>query len=1662
MDRAENLPQATPPTPGRRLRRFLAIVLVLVLVTLLPVLVGMVLLHSKPGRRAVQAFLETTVGKQVGGTLKMGSLDYSLLGGRAAATDVHLALPGTTVDLGEVQAYWTMARGGRLRLVRPRIVLRDTGRPKPVPTASGIAARPWTVLERLYRAELVDGRVEVQDVEGVAYLVLGRIDATMQEHLGRRPIRLSVKDGVVGPPQHQLSPVVGSGSLLVEKGQLVFNSLHVEARGSTVDLSGSLERLSPNQGTLHLRADADGALAAIVAPETRVTGRIRAQAEVAAHETMSGTVRIAAPDLKVQDVGPWDASLRGHVDSSHLVIEQAEAKGYGGRFSAFGPVAMADNSRTDVILKADSVDIAALGRAAARSEVPLRSRLSGQVRFTLQGWDVNRGRAEGSLTLVTVPEALPHRRDRVAGIPVSASTRLLVEGRQVRLRDLRVDAHSSLLVGDLDLSPTLDVKGHYHAELPLTALPALEADMGMAAGTLLVGKVTADGEIGGTAQDPVATLRLAGSGIATAATAKQETVSIEGSARYARGRLQVEPLVVRSSSGGQATFNGGVPVTAKGGSFDVDAVVEALDLRPMLAIAGLDGSGPLNGRVHVSGPAGEPSARAEMGARVTLAGSQQEVEVKLAGTGDARRLAVQRLDVTLAGGSLSGTGSYELRTRNVQAQASAQGLHVAQLPMLPPSAKGLDGVFAGSLTVSGTAEAPAGELRGTLAQASDQGQPLPELELAGHSDGRQVQLTASSATDPANPQTASVFLRGSGSLEGKASLRIEIDAAALPLQAMLDALPAAREEHATVQAQGRLVLEVPLRAPRELRYSSDGLAASGRLRDLEWTTQTFRLRGDGSEATINGLRLTTTSKVPASRQRSEAEQAGTVAPSIVSSAGRPSAGGSLAVEGRVAIAADRRFDLRVQGDVDLAMLRALMPEEFVAGRARLDLRVAGTPKAPDLTGQASLEDARGRFGSVRVSSAQGTVRFEGDHATLERFEARTLDGRVTAAGSFPVRELSGRAPARLHFEVADLDLSAMQTGGELPGIARDPDQPGFFVSMSGDVEASAPTAEGVRARGRFTRLEETSPEGKVALQSPAEWTLEKGRFVQSPIRMAGKLGTLEMRADAQLAGSPMRGSAVVSGPIELRMLNPFLTDLTAAGPSRVDVRASWDPGGVRIEGGLSAENARLALESFAFQATSVTGQVRLLGDRMSVDLKAAAADGQLAITGGMSFGPRLLGPADLRIEAQNVPLAYPEGFRARASGTIRVSGDASGYRVGGNVGLTQAYYTAPFDQRKQSLDRLDWQLAALQGESLTESMPLAIGVHLDEPLRIRDAQAQLDLVGDLSVGGTAAQPVVSGQVTILEGGQLTVRRAQIRTRQGRIELNGYPASQPEVDFSGLTSVTGIEMDITARGTLDDLQLQITSSNRPDLSQTDLVSLLLTGRTAQAAAADSGAIVAEELASALGGVLQKGIGETLVVDVGPDRSLLSEDTDPTQRFTVGTRLRQDLMVLYSARLDGTDQRWMLDFNPSLGRLRFRLANETSEGNWVEVTDRFSVNFLGGRAPAKPPRENLQVVAVRFEGDLPLPQKQLQKACGIKPGRRYDALAREKSADKVRDTLVKAGWRAATADATSHAAAGHKQSLELVLHVDAGPKVEVAWTGDDPGKKVRSAALKAWPA
>ncbi|HSD66976.1 MAG TPA: hypothetical protein VLF95_09760, partial [Vicinamibacteria bacterium] len=145
-----------------RLRRAFRVgsllVLGLGLAAILLVAFAFTFLHTPSGRTATRVFVELWVSGATGGTLRLGRLDLALWKGEAAATNLRLRLDGTTVDVPRVEVAWRPKAGPRVRLVRPVVVVRDTGRPKAIAPVTGLAAQPWRALERLAAVEVVEGR----------------------------------------------------------------------------------------------------------------------------------------------------------------------------------------------------------------------------------------------------------------------------------------------------------------------------------------------------------------------------------------------------------------------------------------------------------------------------------------------------------------------------------------------------------------------------------------------------------------------------------------------------------------------------------------------------------------------------------------------------------------------------------------------------------------------------------------------------------------------------------------------------------------------------------------------------------------------------------------------------------------------------------------------------------------------------------------------------------------------------------------------------------------------------------------------------------------------------------------------------------------------------------------------------------------------------------------------------------------------------------------------------------------------------------------------------------------------------------------------------------------------------------------------------------------
>ncbi|HUI55431.1 MAG TPA: translocation/assembly module TamB domain-containing protein [Bryobacteraceae bacterium] len=126
----------------------------------------------------------------------------------------------------------------------------------------------------------------------------------------------------------------------------------------------------------------------------------------------------------------------------------------------------------------------------------------------------------------------------------------------------------------------------------------------------------------------------------------------------------------------------------------------------------------------------------------------------------------------------------------------------------------------------------------------------------------------------------------------------------------------------------------------------------------------------------------------------------------------PSTG--LDFTGKVLLAQKNPLDLRVNGQVDLALLHDLNPDFDSSGTLATDATVRGSPDALQVNGRMEFKNAAFSLVGIPngVSNANGTIVFTRERATIQSFTGETGGGKIELTGFAGYGE--GPAIFRLH------------------------------------------------------------------------------------------------------------------------------------------------------------------------------------------------------------------------------------------------------------------------------------------------------------------------------------------------------------------------------------------------------------------------------------------------------------------------------------------------------------------------------------------------------------------------------------------------------------------------------------------------------------------------
>jgi len=1644
--------------------------LALGLALLLPVL-AILLLHTGPARHYLLEKVQTLLLEQ-GIRLEASGVTYSLAGATARLDGIRLTstaapdLPSfleagsATVDIG-VTSY---ARGflhlqdARFKDLKVRLVIDERGRTNlPIPPnqrSESEGQMPDFLIEHLEASPvylLYENRAAQLRVElpAARLQIDGRMPFTHRVLFqGQRPGSVTF-EGTSAPINMFKVEAEVPGNL----SSVTVRQLQVRTEGSQARLTGRVEDWNNPRMDFEIRASLAveqlarfaslqeplGGTAVLTARGAGTVADLTVRGDLAGYKLQYGQFR----DLSLETAFDWERqrqSVRVHslkVDSPDVAI------------SGSGLVVLSDEAGSSATLDITRADLAGLSRRLA-FPIIVDSGAAGRVAATWPGLQFAAVSGEADIRLLPLTAAV--RQDR---LPLRGSAKVRLEDRKLKGSLHQVRLPGLVAGGDIQIDSFEDLAGVAKGRLSgqinvdfedLAAFyPSLLGFLGKSGDLTLnrikpAGRATLSATLGGTVSNPTASASLAAPSLAVGpVSGVQATAQVTATP----ARLDLESLALRLD-GQSANLKGTVGLAGSESPIALDLAAENLDLRQVVAMLGADYpvSGFASLQAQVTGTIDNPVAQAQLQASALQAYEEPlgELSAQLSFADQVARVGRLVLDKSAGGtgssGNLELSGSYNLDSQayEVQAEGDRLGFEQLRLPGRSP--------LAGTLTLrangSGTVADPRLDFTLNLDKLKFEGFEIPQLRAEGALKNQVAQFRL--VSPPYN-------LQADGQVGIAAPFRAEVRAEVVQMD--LAALPPSL---LGVDIQGKVTAlakaTVDLARPKEA--------------DVQATVTDLLVSIDGREIESGG---------PVELAYSD-EVLRIDAAAFTSGASFVTLSGSMPLESSKG---PGRVEIRGNLDVGESLTRELGTLYSVDGKLALEGSVTGSfdSLAPTLT--ATLQN--GRFAAPQLSEPVQDINLQvsvrDGQLEVTRLDARLGAGRLQGRGHVPLGIIPG-LPPQIQRKDGDAEVTVQGDNFSLGSIAGLPQDLVGTVSLQANLGAGDARLESLSGGVTFNRMDFRIAGIDLRPDRPARILIDGGKAKVEHFVLLGPETRIQAAGTLNLGGQ-REAELQANGRIDLALLSVLAQDLEASGETEFRLGLSGTASNPQLEGFVAVEGGQLAIQTPSIQVNDLRARLELEGSGFAIrEFNGNMNGGSLAASGSAAFVGGVLSP-NLKINARGVFLDFPEGLQtvSDADLTIRSAGDL--VNVGGLIAIQQGSYTDQLNVEQELLG----MVGAADAVAVSERDPLLARVRFNvdveswEPIVMDNNLAKISADLNMRLVGNYYQPSLLGRLRLDEGGELYLRERTYYIERGVISFNNPIEIEPNLDLSARTQVNDLDVTLRISGVAGDIQTSLTSD--PPTPETDLASLLVTGRTLEEARGEAGAVLQEQtlalLSGAFGGRLEASLEDiTGLSKVRIEPSLISPESDPTARLTIGQDLTNKLGLIYSMNLaDSSDRIYIGEYDVTR-RFIGRVVHETDpqdaleEGSKYRFEVRHDLRFgLFGREgegeQSKPRAEDRRkVTSLRFEGQSPYTDKQLADKCDLEVGDKYDFFKVRRATENLKATLIDDGYLEASVRLSRENVG--PESVALTLRVVAGPQVAFRFEGFSPSGDLERTVRASW--
>ena len=581
--------------------------------------------------------------------------------------------------------------------------------------------------------------------------------------------------------------------------------------------------------------------------------------------------------------------------------------------------------------------------------------------------------------------------------------------------------------------------------------------------------------------------------------------------------------------------------------------------------------------------------------------------------------------------------------------------------------------------------------------------------------------------------------------------------------------------------------------------------------------------------------------------------------------------------------------------VDLSKLTFVQNRGLaLAGIASFSATGDGTIKRPQLT--ANLQIPHLQFqGQQTISGIRSQFQIANQRAKFA-LTSTMVGGYVQARGEVALRD---------DYPVtASVDVRQLSIGPVLASYAsRIPADLQGHVELHATLNGPLRQPKRIKAEVQIPSFNLAYRSVQLALAAPMKLRYANGVLAVSKTQVKGTDTNLTVQGTIPLkSAQPMNVSA--NGAVDLGLLESFGAGIRSSGRVIVNIAASGGIAHPAMRGEIQIASATFLSETYPLAVESLNGKIRVAGTRLEIEqLQGTIGGGSLTASGFVEYGSQA--KFNLVAEAKSMRIRYPQGIRTLVDANLNFAGTSSSSLLSGRVLVDRLSFTQQFDIGTL-MGQFSSQSPSTGPSPFEQNMKLKVAVASTDALNLTSSKLSIGGNFNLTIAGTAAEPVVLGRVALSQG-VIFFMGKRYEIQGGTIQFANPVRTEPVLNVYAQTTVKQYTLTLNFVGPVDRLRTNYTSN--PPLSSADIIHLVAFGTTEEQAATSPStpanvaaeSVLAQGVSSQVAGKLEKLTG---ISQITIDPLVTNSQANPGSQIAVQEQISGSLLLTFSTDVTNT--------------------------------------------------------------------------------------------------------------------------------------------------------------